>query len=505
MEPTSSASPAALERYGRAGASAGAQVEAAARRLEAALANCLARCREYSVPGLHGLAGRVTTYGRHEAELATWAATVGQGFLRADVGALRAPLGPPPRPPAGARLSSWDQAALRVTATVWLLRHTLHVRGLAGFFDLLPLLMPELLVEAGRIGLKSARYGGPYDDRDDRLAPAERLPLLLQGFWHESMAHLEPAIFRRLGAEVDALNSEVAFATGRQGAGQRTPLQAEDVVDPLTGALGVGAAQAFPVSGERPGGLAGPFAPHPAEAMAGDHSGVSYFPGEQVRLERLNGRTGDYRISIAGFDPSKPGVPNNMEAVALTAQGVSDGNHYYELVKGRFLADLARIPPGSTLHMEGHSMGGGMCFLLRDDPEVARALAAAGVIVGSVITYGAVRPNGPAGEARDDAEAGPFSAAEDRHYVNQDDSLALNVGAGHAGDPNVIMLANGTVDDPTTAHSGYGEPAAYAGLPPDLLALPYTVDPATYTAYAPLAPQPTPTAPSLSPAPTPAP
>jgi hypothetical protein len=206
-----------------------------------------------------------------------------------------------------------------------------------------------------------------------------------------------------------------------------------------------------------------------------------------VRLERLNASRGDYRISIAGLDPQQPGALNNFEAVALTAGGVAEGNHYYEEVRARFLADLERIPPGSVLHLQGHSMGGGMCMLLRDDPLVQAQLSAAGVVVGSLITFGAVRPAGAAGVGQRRERGDPFAHAEERHYVNSDDSLARNVGAGHAGRANVILLDNGAVDEPAAAHGNYDDPAIYAGLPPELQRMPLEVDPESHTVYAPLA------------------
>jgi pimeloyl-ACP methyl ester carboxylesterase len=194
---------------------------------------------------------------------------------------------------------------------------------------------------------------------------------------------------------------------------------------------------------------------------------------------------------------------------------VREGNHYYAEVKARFLAALRAIPPGSTLHLQGHSMGGGMCFLLRSDPEVRRALAAAGIVVGTLITFGAVRPKGQAGRDKYN-EPGPFASLAERHYVNLDDSLALNVGAGHADYPDVITLANHRIDEPSQAHNGYGQPENYVDLPPDLLELPYLIDPASYEVYNPaialkwvevpeLAPVPGPTPLPTQPTPEPAP
>ncbi len=495
MEPSSSASPEELARYARAGAAVGARVEAEARRLDAALAPFLARCSEYRVPAAAGLPPRLAVYGHAEADLAAWTGEVARGFLLADRGA--APIGLLPQPgrrsaAAARQAAMWNAEARRMISLSARLRSLIALRGIAGVLQ-----DPALLLIVAALGGAHGGYltgltlagDAPRRSRRPAADAVEQSLQLFHGFWYESMAHLEPEQFRALSAELDALRLVVFSRLGIAQSAPRTLEQAEVLRDAGTGALAVTAGQAFPWSAACALDEDAPFRPGPADAQAGEHSGISYYPDEQVRLERLNGETGDYRISIAGLDPEKPAAPNNFEAVALTAQGVSAGNHYYEVVKARFLADLERLPPGSTLHLEGHSMGGGMCFLLRDDPEVRQAIAAAGVTVGSLITFGAVRPRGPAGRARDD-EASPFAGAEERHYVNADDSLALNVGAGHAGDPTVILLDNRRIDEPSAAHTAYGDVESYAGLPPELLVMPYLVDPATYAAYSPEPPAP---------------
>lgn len=518
MEPTSSASPAALARYGRAGADVGARAAAEANHLDAALASFLARCREYSVPGVYGLVERVAGYGRHEAELAAWAAVVADGFRRADSGASPALIGPPAPParrlaedPTAAR---WNREARWLTRDLRLLRRTLRFGGRAGLARLLPVIIPGMMLNLRGVARLSVRGATPPDRGDDELSRLEALFLALHGFWRESMDHLEPEAFRELSAELDALNLAIALERGIPWFAPYAGVQAGLLRDRRTGALGTKADEAFPWSTLCRLDPAPPFRPSPADALAGEHGGISYKSHEQVLLERLG--DGVYRVSIAGLDPKKPGAPNNLEAVALTAQGAREGNHYYAVVKARFLAALRQIPPGSTLHLQGHSMGGGMCFLLRGDPEVRGALAAAGIVVGSLVTYGAVRPKGKAGDSPgEDEEVGPFARLEERHYVNLDDSLARNVGAGHADYPHVIMLGNGKIDEPSDAHNGYGDPESYVNLPPELLELPYLVDPESYEVYNPavaiewadmpeLAPPSTP-APSPAPAPTPAP
>jgi hypothetical protein len=75
-----------------------------------------------------------------------------------------------------------------------------------------------------------------------------------------------------------------------------------------------------------------------------------------------------------------------------------------------------------------------------------------------------------------------------RIYVDKEDKLALNVGAGHMDGanqamPNVSMLDNGNLDGATTAHTSYYSRAGYAGLPRELQGLPFHVDPRYWEHY----------------------
>ena len=503
MSRISAAKPTDLAVYARAGESVVPRLTAEARGLEATLGPFGARCTEYRVSATSGLAERTSSYARHEGELAAWVNKIAQGFLRADLGVQ---FGPPvplllrQQPAVKDEQARWNRDARALIMIARLIRPLVAVPG-----NVMLLTNP---VPASILAAITLLYGADMvklitqGDAARRsqlsgLESAKALDLLLQGFWYESMNHVDPQLFRELAVEIDALNLVTHQATSNGT--PRDEHQFEHMIDPRTGALNVTVEQAFPSSVMCTDGSTAPFAPLVADSMSGDHAGISYFPDEQVRLERLNAATGDYRINIAGLDPNKPAAANNFEAVALTSQGVTDGNPYYEQVKERFLADLGRIPEGSTLHMEGHSMGGGMCFLLRDDPEVQQALVSAGVTVGSMITFGAVRPKGEAGEPQDDPDS-PFAGAEERHYVNADDSLALNVGAGHADDPTVIMLDNGKVEEPTAAHTGYGDTTKYDKLPPELQRMPFTVDPQTYTVLSPKLPEvpiPVPDSPSI--------
>lgn len=228
----------------------------------------------------------------------------------------------------------------------------------------------------------------------------------------------------------------------------------------------------------------------PASDIAGAYKAISYADGEQVVLERLNG-AGDYRLSIAGLDPKAPGAPNNFEAVMLTADFPREENHYYEHVRARVLTALEQLPPGSELHLQGHSMGGGMCLLLRDDPEVIRRLREAQVTVPSLTIYGAVVPHhawlGPPRSADD-----PFADAKLQAFVHASDSLALNVGSGYGRLPDARLIGGATIDAPEHAHGDYGAPEHYSALPAELRALPYVIDAAHYERTIPVAPAPAP-------------
>ncbi|MFV9505107.1 MAG: hypothetical protein AB4911_11145 [Oscillochloridaceae bacterium umkhey_bin13] len=491
MQPLSSARPEDLATYARAGHAAGARLEAEARHLDAALSPFFVRCCEYAVPQAHGLVPRLNTYGSHEATLATEVAQVMAAFRQADqcsaFGPCLSPM-PPGQAQPNPQTERWNREALALMGALRTLRVLIRLQGL---YPVLAsplfrnLILPILLAHGGAVGLLAVANGRSPQSDLAATEPFDQLQIVLQTFWYESMRHLEPAVFRQLAAELDALNLLVAQQQARAEGTPRRHDQLEPLRDPRGPIREVSARQAFPFSAPCADGPLAPFYPSAVDAMAGDHSGISYFPREQVRLERLNAAN-EFRLSIAGLDTKKPAATNNLEAVALTAQGVRDGNHYYAEVRARFLAELARIPPGSVLHLQGHSMGGGMCFLLRGDPVVVERLNEAQITIGSVITFGAVRPQGLPGRPVA-LPASPFANALERNYVNSDDSLARNVGGGHAGDPTVIMLENWQIDDPAVAHNGYDQPANYHDLPNELLVMPYLVDPASYQVYAPAA------------------
>jgi hypothetical protein len=582
MRPVSSAAPEDLRAYCLATQAAAANLDAEARRLEAALDALHRRCTEYPVGQAHGLDARLRDSARCLGELAAWAEGVAAAFRQADGGALGglpgglSPLGggtgqaPSPAisdmpgddaPPAligsappqavdplrlieasiallhgqHARallalvlaLSADEQkamlravwhgfgkatgvaellrafaaldaaldallplfrdragghrphaAALFVFETIWaevpipglhmfqdgpakdvawnglaatllgLLTAVEARTSLVGRLAVVPPVFDVVLgvnIGATVLGIGALSVGGdvvhwaqqPIRGSDDIAELAQR------SFWSQAFPHIEPDLRLTLGARFDALN--IRFNLGGHGRDHDS-----------------GPRECAPPSSQAPGA----------------YRAISYEPGEQLVLEQLNG-SGDYRVSIAGFDPNKPGAPNNATAVMLASDYSPADNHYYHHVRARLFEALRDIPPGSRLHLQGHSLGGAMCLMLWNDPEVRRRLQQAEIVVPSLTTYGAVIPkqvtiNPPL------PEGDPFAGTAFRAYVHASDSLALNVGAGYAGFDAVQLTGVELIDAPADAHTDYANPERYAGLPPELLELPYVVDPEHY-------------------------
>jgi pimeloyl-ACP methyl ester carboxylesterase len=225
----------------------------------------------------------------------------------------------------------------------------------------------------------------------------------------------------------------------------------------------------------------------------GEHSAISSYQDEQLSLFRI-GRD-EYLFAICGLDLLNMGrSPNSPSAVIRTATEHDPmANPYYRLIRARFLAYLAKIPPGSTINIAGHSMGGGMTMLLLNDPEIQAALVSGGYTLRSVVLYGAVRPQDPRRDGVLPSRPGELSSTilagtEVRIYVDREDRLALNVGAGHMSSadrplPYVYLLDNGDLNGATDAHTSYYSPDGYAGLPANLRELPFHIDPRYWEHY----------------------
>jgi hypothetical protein len=335
-------------------------------------------------------------------------------------------------------------------------------------------LAPDLLADVGPLLL--AAGGGVVllsmvgDQRNWAALPAgDGLPALIErAFWIEGQEHVAPELLHAIAEEAETLNALLAAAGGSAGKVRPEPL----LRMPDGRVVGVDFDEAFPEE-QRIALPDGTYALRPGALMSGEQRIISYYRGEQVTLVRLN--ADEFVVGICGLDPQNMAHgPNGLSAVIETAHDRDTvRNAYYQYVREQFYRYLELIPPGSSLHLAGHSMGGGMTLRLLNDPEVIAALAARGITPTQLTTVGAVRP----------VTAGRLPAeVQERHYVDPDDQLALNVGAGHNGYPGVVFIDNGAFTNPTAAHSGYAD-ADYSALPDGLDRLPYTVDPAHYAVY----------------------
>ncbi len=333
--------------------------------------------------------------------------------------------------------------------------------------DLLADYGPLLLVAGGGVVLLSTIGDGA---NWEGLPNGDGLPALIQrAFWIEGQEHVPPALLHAIAEEVEAFNQALVAITG--AAGKERPAPLIRLNDGRV--LGVDFDAAFPEE-QRILLPDGTYALRPGVLMSGEQRIISYYRGEQVTLVRLN--ADDYVVGICGLDPNNMAFsPNNLSAVIETGYD-SDTlrNAYYHHVREQFLRYLDLIPPGSNVHLAGHSMGAGMALRLLNDPAVMKTLAERNLTPGSLTSVGAVRPEAAAGRVP--------AGINERHYVDPDDQLALNVGAGHNGYPGVVFIDDGAFTDPTAAHSGYAD-ADYSELPADLDRLPYTVDPAHYAVY----------------------
>lgn len=519
---TSSARPAALAQLARAIEASQGEIRHQANQLEAAVSRYLRTCAEYPTPGLDGLAAEIYELCRQQTELQLWVAEVRNRFSRADEGGvwteiakLVAYAGTSPRNAARvgfaviggvAALRSPGEAQLRALlkdltlswATYQLERSLAlidggsYVGGPYGALVVLPLALPGLLGGGFTVATLTVVDAWPRvlwsaEDADDIVH------LFDQGLWITAVGANDPDRLRPIFKHLEAIDRQLRAHIGAFTE-PRPPGQAERPGLHPDGRLDVTATDMFEDKYrlERPDGT---FLSSVGALLNGDHSLISGYLGEQVSMAEVT--PGSYVIGINGLSPENMTVaPNGLVSVGATAFGGDpQANPYYRHVRERFTAYIEQLPPNSTLHLAGHSMGGGMIFLLLNDPAMQELLLARGVTLGSVTTLGAVRPDPPNDmipprQLRAEA-ARLFDGAEIRHYVDTDDALALNVGAGHAGYADVIMLDNGTIDAAVEAHITY-DLASFAGLPPDLQVLPFATDPAAFRLFPRVPPPPPP-------------
>jgi hypothetical protein len=283
--------------------------------------------------------------------------------------------------------------------------------------------------------------------------PAELLDLMHQNFWDLAFQNADPRLLRALAAQIEELHARLLPDEARlrsEAAGDFEP----------PGAGGLPAVSADEVFGPGVPGPGGLVALDPGVVQRGGHALISAYAGEQVSMAQVG--AGEYVVGVNGLDlVNMGGSPNGLVAVIDTAYFDPGRNAYYQEVKVRCLDYLRSVPPGSALNFTGHSMGAGMLMLLLNDPAFQAELRRRGCRVGSVTTYGMVRPadrrrnDVPPDEPAAGADAALFGGTVVQHYVDPDDRLAMNVGGGHTGRERVTFVDDGQVADPVAAHTSY--------------------------------------------------
>jgi hypothetical protein len=310
-------------------------------------------------------------------------------------------------------------------------------------------------IGSGLIGVTLLSFASPAGHRD--AAGAIRSE---QQLWDSVFANSDPHTARRIAAQLEAayrqLTADLAIRPPQRPA-DGPPPTADTIFPPEL---------RQPLDEQR-------FVVSPAALQAGTHAPISSFFGEELRLLRLDQQR--YLFAVNGLNlQTMQAAPNGLVAVLDTAAGAAalEHNAYYQLIRSRLLANLEQLPPGSELHLSGHSMGGGIVMLLSHDPSVAQALAAREIRLASLTTIGAVRPQGEWGTASALID-GPII-----HYVDVDDRLAREVGAGHPADAaDVVLFGDSAVNGSIAAHTDYAA-LDVAQLPPERAWLPWPIDPA---------------------------
>ncbi|WP_298483078.1 hypothetical protein [uncultured Chloroflexus sp.] len=303
--------------------------------------------------------------------------------------------------------------------------------------------------------------------------PADVPKLLESGFWIDAFQYLSLEEMRALVSQLEQLNRNTRFN-----------LMLRPLTRPTTGPEaepdGYADVHAVFPPNECMVDPNRPYRITPRALQATPHSLISPYLGEEVRAARVG--KDEYVVGISGLNLDNMAYgTNGLVSVIETASGKErlDHNAYYQTVRERIMRLIEQMPAGSTLHLMGHSMGGGMCILLSNDPVVQAALAQRQVQLASVITLGAVRPHGEWDDAPSEINGQLVTV---RHYVDSDDTLAKSVGAGHDDARYravVFELDNHQLDQPSVAHSAY-ETFDYSRLPVEAQTLPFTIDPTEF-------------------------
>lgn len=338
---------------------------------------------------------------------------------------------------------------------------------------------PDLALNPAMLWLTSAQVGGLIGlISGPRLPamisnPADIPKLLESGFWLDAFQYLSLDEIRALVIYLEQANRET-----------RASLMLRPLTRPTVGPEAEPHGQAsvtdvFPPL-ECMVDSSQPYRITPGAMQATAHSLISPYFGEEVRAAQIGEDT--YLVGISGLNLDNMAYgPNGLVSVIETASGKErlEHNAYYHTVRERVVSLIEQLPAGSTLHLAGHSMGGGMCILLSNDPVVQAALAQRQIQLASVTTLGAVRPTGEWDDVPTVINNQPVTV---RHYVDSDDTLAKAVGAGHDDTryrDTVYELNNHQLDQPSVAHSAY-ETFDYTRLPEEAQVLPFMVDPAHF-------------------------
>lgn len=472
------------------------------RRVGDAVAHAAARCQEYSLGSIPSMSGQLMRLSRRNTELANQVRGVATTFSIADRQPLTLGTIGTPQPSWWRHVASLQQATQEWVADV--------ERGIGVVNDTLTNLDRQAWNAAAINLLESLRTLNTSDDlrsqllsllpvtRDlavmlgitilenpewllKSLQPLEQLKIIHQGFWNMAFNKVDPAILLPLAEEIERLNLRMRGTVFDEPHTRPEPWRE----------ISLQAIDAF--VGSHMNNTTG-YLDLPAwSLMAGEHSAISPYYNEQVTWQQIQPH--EHIIAICGLDlGNMHAAPNGMTAVMRTAHDKDPLlNSYYQVVKQRFLTYLDHIPPGDTLNFTGHSMGGGMTMMLLNDPEIQQRLLADGYQIRSITTYGAVRPEDPQRNGFPPSQpstdiATLLANTEVRFYVDPDDRLAMNVGAGHLDDngmplPNVYFVDNNQLNDPIQAHTSYDDPKKYRELPPELQQLPFAVDSSSFHSY----------------------
>ncbi len=462
------------------------------RRVGDAVAHAAARCQEYSLGSIPSMSSRIMALSRRNAELANQVRGVATTFSMVDRQSLTLGTVGTSAPSLWQRVGTLQQATQELVEDVqrgariadesmanldrwaWNMMATSLLESLRELnaseeidWDVINPVLFDLAIMLGLIMVGDHEWQMPSMTWD-------KMKLIHQAFWNMAFNKVDPAILLPLAEEIERLNIRMR---GTLFDNPHTRHQSwRD--------FHVWAVDAF--VGSQVNYATGDLDLPAWSLMAGEHSAISPYYNEQVTWQKIQPH--EHIIAICGLDPGNMHVaPNGMASVMRTAHDLDPSlNAYYPLVKQRFLAYLDHIPPGDTLNFTGHSMGGGMTMMLLNDPEIQQRILADGYEIRSITTYGAVRPEDPQRDgfppSQPSAEIAALLANTDvRFYVDPDDRLAMNVGAGHLDAnglplPNVYFVENNKIDDPIQAHTSYDDPKKYRALPPELQQLPFTVN-----------------------------